>query len=288
MSIQSSDLMRPENRSPESCLTPQEALYELYKNGPCTPRDIAQNRRRESSIRLDLFRFERLGLVREIGEEMYKITETGEELVNQDVDIIGEYSELVENREEKFDRITDISVFDSLSIKQANLDMLQNDKQKYGLVANSKHRTKRRILNVNGNRIYRILREFPFDEPFLCQCAHWMRAFTGLHLFPDGNHRTGMYLLQILLKHNGLDDSPLPGDDLSLYRTILRSKLIRLLQLNSIGLRDLWRKDEYFVHWHRYFRNQYSDIRNSEHGTCSTEKLEKSLRKAKSENRGFL
>lgn len=284
MSAQLSDLMRPVDRSAESSLLPQQVLNEFYNNGPLTPRDIAQNRLRESTIRLDCFRFVRLGLIREITEEMYIITDTGKNTIENGSDPLSDYSDVVQNNNEKYNRITDISIFDSRSVKQANLDMLENEKQTYGLILDSVYETKRRILNVNGNRIYRILREFPFDEPFLTQCAHWMRAFTGLHLFPDGNHRTGMYLLQILLKYNNIDDEPLPGDDLSLYRTILRSKLIRLLQLDSIGLRDLWRKDEYFVHWHRYFRNLFSDVRNTEHTTCSIAKLERTLKEAKSKN----
>ncbi|WP_133304643.1 hypothetical protein [Halonotius aquaticus] len=285
MSAQLSDLIRPVDRSAGSSLLPQQVLNEFYENEPLTPRDIAQNRLRESAIRLDCFRFVRLGLVREIGEEMYIITDTGKNTIKEGSDPLGDYSEVVKDSNKNFDRITDISVFDSRSVKQANLDMLENEKQTYGLILDDRHKTKRRILNVSGNRIYRILREFPFDEPFLTQCAHWMRAFTGLHLFPDGNHRTGMYLLQILLKYNNIDDNPLPGDDISLYRTILRSKLIRLLQLDSVGLRDLWKKDEYFAHWHRYFRNLFLDVRNTAHTTCSTAKLERALREAKSKNK---
>lgn len=284
MGTHRSDLARPVDRSAKSSLIPQQVLEEFNGNGPLTPRDIAQNRLRESSIRLDCFRFIRLGLIREIAEEMYVITDVGKNVLEKGLDPLRDYPEIVNNSDTKYDRITDVSIFDSRSVKQANLDMLENDRQKYGLILDSTHKTKRRILNVSGNRIYRVLREFPFDEPFLTQCAHWMRAFTGLHFFPDGNHRTGMYLLQILLKHNGIDDSLLPGDDLLLYRAILRSKLLRLLQLDSIGLRDLWRKDEYFVHWHRYFRNLFSSTRNTNHTSCSVAKLERSLREAKSKN----
>ena len=287
MSAELSNLMRPIDRSAEACLLPKQVLKKFYVYESCTPRDIAQNRLRESAIRLDCFRLARLGYIREIGEELFKITNEGERAFEEGVNLTDAYTEFIDSVQEEYNRVADISVFDSRSIKQANLDMLENEKQDYGLVSNSSHDTKRRILNVNGNRIYRVLREFPFDEPFISQCAHWMRAFTGLHLFPDGNHRTGMYLLQILLKDNGIDDSSLPGDDLLLYRAVLRSKLIRLLQLNSIGLRDLWRKDEYFVHWRRYFRDQFADVRNPVHGTCATTKLEESLREAKSDI-GFL
>lgn len=216
---------------------------------------------------------------------MYTVTPVGSQAIDADQNFEHQYEQYIARHSEGLPRITNVSAFDSYSVKEANKRILENPNQKYDLIQNDKGLTRQRLLNVSGSRIYRILREFPFDEPFLSQCAHWMRAFTGIHLFHDANHRTGMYLLQILLRANELDDSPLPGKEHELKRAVLRSKLIRLLQLDSVRLSDLWRKDEYFTHWHRFFRTQFTDTRSSAHQTCSIAKLQQAVRAAKKTSR---
>lgn len=134
-------------------------------------------------------------------------------------------------------------------------------------------------MNVKGTRLYRIFRAFPRDVPVAAQCAHWMRAFAGLHFFPDANHRTGMALLQGLLKLNGVDDTGLPGRRID--RAVIRSKSIRILQLDRLTLRDLWKTDELYYHWYRYFRNVFCSTRNSYNDECPIKRIEEAVKTAR-------
>jgi prophage maintenance system killer protein len=255
-----------------------DVLDELKQSDIISPRDISQNRLRESPVRLHFHRLEALGLAESVGVDHFRITSEGEE-VTTDVDEIRTlYSNFIQkNRNE--DRITDLSFLNSYRIKKINMRFFEDENQEYGLVLNSTSETKSRILNQSGNRIYRIIREFPSDIPLVSQCAHWMRAFAGLHWFPDANHRTGMTLLEIILDQNGLDSDPLPGSYRN--RVVLRSKIIRLVHIDSTTLRDLWKRDIYYEHWYEYFSCLFYNTRCSYNSSCSLEKLRDTLREAR-------
>jgi hypothetical protein len=175
--------------------------------------------------------------------------------------------------------VTDLSGLSSSGVKETNETFFNRVDQDYGNVLGGSEETKQKIWNVKGTRLYRVFREFPRDEGLIAQCAHWMRSFVGLHFFPDANHRTGMALLQALLKDNGVDDAALPGRHID--RAVIRSKLIRLLQLDSVTLRDLWKRDELYVHWCRYFRDSFYDTRNEHNSDCSMKRLQHSLNAAR-------
>ena len=45
---------------------------------------------------------------------------------------------------------------------------------------------------------------FPSNSDIYCQCAYWYRAFSRSQLFPDANHRTGIFSLQNILRKKGV------------------------------------------------------------------------------------
>ena len=274
-------LISPADQSAESCPSIAFVLERLAKQGASTPRDIAQNRLRESVVRLHCDRLEHIGYAHEQAFELYEISEKGRSKLSEDADIPSEYRNYIDSRQESHPRISDLSEFTSYDIKGVNLRIFENN-QDYGLIFNDVSKTRRRILNVHGSKIYRVLREFPLDQPLVSQCAHWIRSFAGIHFFPDANHRTGMWLLHGLLENTGVSTENLPGEYID--RAVLRSKLIRLLHLDSITIRDLWKKDIYYQHWNRYFRSLLYDSRDNYDSDCSLARLRASLRSAR-ENR---
>lgn len=276
------ELIRTTNRDIDVYLSVGDVLMALSDIRSGTPRDVAQNRLRESVVRLHCNRLEQLGYLEEHATEIYQITQKGNDAVENsrsfNSDFRAEYVEYVNQRDEICPRITDLSELDSYGVKETNMELFESS-QDYGLINNDRYKTKKRILNVTGSRLYRIFREFPLGEPLVSQCAHWMRAFSGIHFFPDANHRTGMLLLHTLLEENGINTDPLPGRYID--RAVLRSKLLRILQLNSITLRDLWKEDEYYIHWNRYFRHLFHEIRDDYDTECSVQRLRRTLKAAR-------
>lgn len=260
------------------CLEIGTVLHQLQDSERLTPKDIAQNRLRESLIRLDLQRLQSLGLAESVGADHFRITTDGKSTDPVTKDIKQQYVEhTVLNGDQK--RVTDVEFLTSYQIKRVNLRYLEEENQEYGLILNSYTDTESRILNQHGKRIYRILREFPYDFPLISQCAHWMRAIAGLHWFPDANHRTGMTLLEIILDRNDLDSDPLPGRFRN--RGVLRSKLLRLLHINSTTLCDLWKRDIYYQHWYEYFLDVFDDTRTRYNASTSIQKLKNALGEAR-------
>ncbi len=88
-----------------------------------------------------------------------------------------------------------------------------------------------------------------------------------------------MTLLEIILDQNGLDSDPLPGRFRN--RAVLRSKLLRLLHINSTTLCDLWKRDVYYHHWYTYFLDVFDETRTEYNASTSIQKLKNALEEAR-------
>lgn len=71
-------------------------------------------------------------------------------------------------------------------------------------------------------KIRRIAERFPHDWPLHGQAAYLLRAFSGLQIFPDANHRTGLAILREHLHAHGRHFD-LQGEPLAKFITELRS-----------------------------------------------------------------
>ncbi|MFQ3320815.1 MAG: prophage maintenance system killer protein, partial [Natronomonas sp.] len=169
-------------------------------------------------------------------------------------------------------RISDFSILDPPTIKQINF--VRSDRQL----------TKRRIWNVKNSRLSRLMREFPTNEPLPKQCAHWMRAIAGIHLFPDANHRTGINTLQILVAENPCEVELTISGEIEWY--VLQSKLIRHLQAD-VRFDTLWKRDEHYTLWHRYFRSELCGEDHAHAKQADIEHLRTVLSHARKQKEGF-
>jgi hypothetical protein len=71
-----------------------------------------------------------------------------------------------------------------------------------------------RILATRGDRarkFRRIRKDFPIRS-LPAQCAYLLRAFSGLQVFPDANHRSSFYFIRSLLWTRGIVVSTTPKD----------------------------------------------------------------------------
>lgn len=176
-------------------------------------------------------------------------------------------------------RITDFSILDAETVKQINLGIFEEgEDDEYGWVKGDPSLTERRIRNVKEFQINRVMREFPTNEPLPQQCAHWMRAFSGLHFFPDANHRTGMNTLQILVEESDYPGSLPISEDIE--RFVLQSKLTRHLN-SKIRFNRLWKRDAHYALWHQYFRNLLCDVPDRHPITPSDDQLRQTLHYAR-------
>lgn len=267
-----------QTRTGQMYLTDVEILTGL--DGACvlTPRKLARGRRRENVIRLQLQQLEKASLVRSIGLDTYRITESGEQFVGGDRPLpeTDGYLHLEEVLDLTDQRITEFGTIEPIHVKLVNRDFLGDPDQDYGLLQFDPDLTENRILNVQGSRITRIMREFPRADPLASQCAHWMRALVGLHLFPDANHRTGTSLLYPILEANNLAPENWPGFP---GKTVLQSKLLRKLHA-PVSFDKLWLKDELFMHWHNAFTRRFYR-KEPPRPTPSTDLLGATLRQAR-------
>lgn len=240
-----------------------DILRSVQSYGRSTSKLLAEGRYRENVIRLQCRDLCRIGLMYSCSHDTFSITAQGENALHGErppiSDGLFEISEISDTHYPPRNwRLTDFGILDPETIKEINLtefDEAENDE--YGWVDGDPALTRRRIKNVKRFQLHRIIHEFPTNEPLPQQCAHWMRAFAGLHLFPDANHRTGMNTLQILVEESSCDASlPISKD---IERFVLQSKLIRHLN-SKIQFNTLWKRDEHYSLWHRYFRNLLCDI----------------------------
>ena len=218
---------------------------------------IGESRMRENTIRLQCRYLTKLRLLRQVAHDIYRITSKGERFLDGNVTYplsngyvkIEEVIDVPEWRISHFDRI-DPSVIKTIN-EEFFLD--PDPSNEYGWTRGDPGLTKRRIWNVKGWQLNRLMKEFPRLEPLPQQCAHWMRAMVGLHFFPDANHRTGMASLYGILKQNGVapPHEKWPGPDIG--KRVTQSKLLRSLH-SLVRFDSLWVRDELYHHWHRHFR----------------------------------
>lgn len=253
-------------------LSTRELVSCVNERGYVTPQDVSESRRRENVLRTQLRELARQGWLVEFSQDLFRLSDMARQFLTQSSEITSRPGEL--------DRITDVSEIDAGSIKQLNLDLYESETQQYGLVEDSPQKTYRRILNVKESKLDRLIREFPTSEPLCVQCAHWARAISGKHFFPDANHRTAMASLSALLNLNGIDVQDWPGEDID--RTVLKAKFARIF-LVDVRFDTLWKRDELFQVWHRHFRNVFYDIEEERYRSLSRGQLRRSLNAAREE-----
>jgi hypothetical protein len=221
-----------------------------------SPRDLAQQRYRENVIRLQIRDLERIGLVRNLAHDTYELSSYGRSVHEADEELPSEeglfnLSEIADSPSPDSDWcLNDFTNLDGETIKELNFDIIEDSEEEYGWVHDSPNKTRQKIGNVPETDLHRVMREFPTHDPLPQQCAHWLRAIAGLHFFPDANHRTGMNTLAVL--YRTLTDQQLPIGD-NIERVVLESKIARIL-LSDVRFDTLWKRDELYHVWHRYFR----------------------------------
>ncbi len=250
-------------RSGQMYLTDREIIDWLDTTEGATPRDIAEGRRRENVLRLQCRNMVNIGLLSNVAHDTFKVSNEGKAFLR------GETSYPSNNGQFAIDeilrcpdwRLTKFDELDSQDIKIINKNFFEDEDNDYRFINESPSLTLQRIRNVQDCKLNRIIEEFPRTEPLPQQCAHWMRAFSGLHMFPDANHRTGMAALYGLLNSNNLAPSPSEWPDKSIDRVVLQSKIARGLH-SDIRFNTFWLRDELYASWHRYFRNLLCNVCN--------------------------
>ncbi|QLD86808.1 hypothetical protein HWV23_14095 [Natronomonas halophila] len=273
----------------QAYITDRHILERAAGQSCVSPRQLFGSRHRENVIRLQCRDLSRAGLLREKAHEVYAITDLGleslpeapERMTDQGMFDLQSFP-MYSLPDEKW-RITDFSILDPPTIKQINYDEYAGDDQ-YGLVRNDRQLTQRRIWNIKNSRLSRLMREFPTHDPLPKQCAHWMRAVAGIHLFPDANHRTGMNTLQILVAESSCEVELSISEEVEWY--VLQSKLIRHLQAN-VQFDTLWKRDEHYTLWHRYFRAELCGEEHRHQTQTDISHLRTVLNHARERKEGF-
>ncbi|EMA42892.1 hypothetical protein C448_10462 [Halococcus morrhuae DSM 1307] len=263
-----------------------EIIAYLRSNGESSPADISESRRRENVVRLQCRALQECGLVVQVTHGIYTLSERGHRYADDEIELPREDGEIdIEGlrterpQARRGSRITDFSEIDAETIKRFNYAFYSNSRDRYGLVNCSSETTERRISNVKDFQLDRVMREFPTDEPLSQQCAHWVRAISGKHFFPDANHRTAMGSLAALLQLNGIDIPPAwPGRHID--RTVLKSKFVRNFVVD-VRFDNLWRRDEQYILWHRHFTALFHDSKERQSHRISTQRLKESLENAR-------
>jgi len=150
-------------------------------------------------------------------------------------------------------RITDVSALDAEDFKIRNAKFLHGHTE-YEQTGNESFETLRhQIWATRNGDLRRVLDQFPMEWPLEEQCAGWMHAVVGKHFFPDANHRTAVALLRRLLAENGIEYA-----DWSLTRlrdARKESHAVRR-EVETIRLDTLYRKDELYDVWWRFFDDE--------------------------------
>lgn len=243
-------------RSGQMYLTDSEVLDLLDDGAPRTPADLAESRRRENVLRLQCRYLTDAGLLQTVAADTFEITGDGVDFLAGSLTLpcTDGYLHLDQVLEMSSHRLTNFESLDPTDVKIVNDEFFSNEENDYGWVREDRFRTERRIWNVKGWQLNRLMEEFPRTEPLAQQCAHWMRAIVGLHFFPDANYRTGMATLYGLLSGNDLRDQIDEWPGSTIDRAVLYSKLIRGL-VTTVTFDTLWLRDELYRHWERYFRD---------------------------------
>lgn len=275
--------MEPER---EGCISHREVLEKISSMGYSTPRDISESQYRENVVRVQCRLLAKRGLLHRITHDLYAVSNAGEEHLSIetntptiDCDIGTGELQRDDRRNDDYGSVTDFSEIDAETIKRFNYERLKDERDDYGLVNGSHGKTEKRIWNVQDLELHRVMNEFPTSEPLVQQCAHWVRAISGKHFFPDANHRTAMASLNAVLRLNGISvPDAWPGNEIG--RTVLKSKFIRNF-IVDIRFDNLWERDEHYWLWHRHFRNLFYETAEIQHYHVSTGRLRRALENAR-------
>lgn len=251
--------LRPWRDHDRSNTLTDRAVVEYVRDcGPARPRDIARSRFRENVIRLQCRYLCACGILTDVARETFVFSPSDQTAVLSRFEPDG-FLDLSVSIDDDVRRITDLSEFDARLLRQINRDFLEDDTFTYGYVRGDRRRTERQLANVERYEIDRVLREFPRTESLFRQCAHWVRAITGLHFFPDANHRTAMSSLYTILSATGHETVADRLDFDWIGLAVSRSKLLRRYHC-EVNFSTLWERDELFHHWHRYLTNTLADV----------------------------
>jgi prophage maintenance system killer protein len=154
-------------------------------------------------------------------------------------------------------RITDLSALDAEDFKLRNTKFLQGETE-YEQTGNEPIESLRHQIWVTRNGdIRRVFDQFPMEWPLEEQCAGWMHAVVGKHFFPDANHRTAVALLRRLLDENDIEYTDW---SLARLRDARRESHVVRRKIETIRLDTLYRKDELYDVWWRFFDDELEVI----------------------------
>jgi len=160
------------------------------------------------------------------------------------------------------DEITKVPL-DAEDIIERNWRFYDGEGHKYEIV-NDPNRVEWEIRQNEKTRrkIECILDNFPFQETVENQCGYWVRSISGVHPFPNANHRTSTETLLYILNENGYKiakvTKPLIGD--SVNRSKKLKKPPNAIQVTTDNLRErdklfrLWRDHFEYELWRYYVR----------------------------------
>jgi|GEM_PF-4216478 len=158
-------------------------------------------------------------------------------------------------------RIQEIPL-DADDISERNWRLYLNPDEKYETV-DSHHLVKWRIKGSETTAdLEQILEEFPYKIPVENQCGYWVRAISGVHPFPNANHRTATQTLMYVLNENGYSIDEVTGGLIG--RCVNWSKRMKkgsdsiTVTTDNLHERDalfrLWRDYFEFELWKRYLQ----------------------------------
>lgn len=147
-------------------------------------------------------------------------------------------------------RITDLSSIQAENFKFRNTRFLMGDAHYDMASYETREALRHQIWVVRNQDLRRVMKDFPTDRPLRVQCALWMHAVVGKHFFPDANHRTAIALLRKLLRDNGI----VPGSWSPARTAVVRDESHEVRRkLPPIRLDTLYKRDELYLVWWRYF-----------------------------------
>jgi len=169
------------------------------------------------------------------------------------------------------DRITEVSIGKN-SLISINIALYVSESQEYAGrdKQDVKNKSKEELAKEVIDERYRLpevqklseelVNGFPLDESLVVQAALWQRGVVGLHLFRDGNHRTGLRSLRELFEANGIETygDPLPDELREKNESAIElSKEVRLDERFTEGKdyteKEMYKKDKLFGVWLSYF-----------------------------------
>jgi len=140
----------------------------------------------------------------------------------------------------------------SEDIIERNLRLFHNPDVYYDTI----HTYRRTLWEIrkdeNEYKLQKIIDEFPYDRPIEEQCAYWVRAISGVHPFPDANHRTATQTLWYILYENGFEVGEWRDESVGDFVNASKN-LKRYPYRIDVSLDNLRREDAIYETWKWYF-----------------------------------